>query len=320
MSKLNRRDFIKTAAAGSAALALPHMLTSCDTAASAGNKIKIGCFALVKPFTPMQAQFEAIKEMGIKYADVTDNHEGGKLGVEYDFAASISLDSHPEKIRKMIGNTGIKLATFCAHANLLDPASPNIYGTSQIIKAIRLAKLLGIKDVITTEGHFKTDFARKLTPKERLLTIKEKLQSPIQWAEDLGVELLLEPHGIVTDNVQTMGDLLTELGHEKTVGICLDTGNSWVGGAEPVDYVTTFGKRIKHIHWKDMGKEWLPKRGKVYGTGMATIPLGTGEVNIQAVVDALKQIGYHGTTTMEIAGADNIKQSIVKLKEWGLTT
>jgi sugar phosphate isomerase/epimerase len=40
----------------------------------------IGCFALVEPFAPMQRQFQAIREMGIRYADLTDNHNGGMLG------------------------------------------------------------------------------------------------------------------------------------------------------------------------------------------------------------------------------------------------
>jgi inosose dehydratase len=57
--------------------------------------MKIGCFALVEPFTPMERQFEAIAEMGIEYADVTGSHDGAALGVEFGFAASVSLDSKP---------------------------------------------------------------------------------------------------------------------------------------------------------------------------------------------------------------------------------
>ena len=64
--------------------------------------MKIGCFALVEPFSPMARQFAAIREMGIEYADLTDNHNGGMLGVEYGFTASVSLDSHPEVIRRMV--------------------------------------------------------------------------------------------------------------------------------------------------------------------------------------------------------------------------
>ena len=44
----------------------------------------------------------------------------------------------------------------------------------------------------------------------------------------------------MTDSVDRMAALLDALGHEETVGICLDTGNSWLGGAEPIDYVKRF--------------------------------------------------------------------------------
>jgi inosose dehydratase len=211
---------------------------------------------------------------------------------------------------------GITLTAFCAHANLLDPASPDTYGTMQIIKAIRLAHLLGVNHVITTEGDPKTEFGHRLTPAERLFAIREKLHTPIQWAEELGIELLLETHGIVTDSVDGMGRLLEALGHEKTVGVCLDTGNSWLGGSEPLDYVKTFGKRIKHVHWKDMPAEWQPKRGTMYGCGMAVTALGDGVINVQGIVKALQKIGFDGATTLEIAGPDNVKRSVARLKEW----
>ena len=278
--------------------------------------MKIGCFALVEPFTVMERQFKAIAEMGIKYADITDNHQGGMLGVEYGFSSSISLDSHPARIREMVKIAGIELTAFCAHANLLDPVSPDRYGTTEIIKAIRLAKLLGIKDVITTEGDPSTEFGHKLSSKERIFTIKEKLYEPVLWAEELGLDLLLEPHGMVTDSVDSMGELLDALGHEKTVGICLDTGNSWLGGADPLDYIKTFGKRIKHVHWKDMSSDMEEKRGKMFGCGMAVIPLGDGVVGIKEIAQALKKSGFDGATTLVIAGPDNVKKSVQRLREW----
>ncbi len=278
--------------------------------------MKIGCFALVEPFQVMARQFQAIKEMGITCADITDNHQGGMLGVEYGFAASVSLDSHPQKIRQMAAAAGIELTAFCAHANLLDPPSPDIYGTNEIIKAIRLAALLGIKDVITTEGDPKTEFGEQLTEKERIFAVVEKLYAPVRWAEEMGVKLLLEPHGRVTDSIKGMGEILEGLGHGQTVGICLDTGNSWLGGAEPLDYIKTFGKRIGHVHWKDMAKEMEAKRGTMFGCGMAVIPVGDGVVGIQEVVRALKHSGFDGATTLEIFGVDNVKLSAKRIQEW----
>jgi len=57
--------------------------------------MKIGCFALVEPFAPLERQFELIRGLDIDYVDLTDNHDGASLGVEFGFSASVSLDSHP---------------------------------------------------------------------------------------------------------------------------------------------------------------------------------------------------------------------------------
>jgi inosose dehydratase len=278
--------------------------------------MKIGCFALVEPFRSMSAQFAAIKALGISCADLTDNHQGGMLGVEYGFSASISLDSHPAKIRAMAAASGIELTAFCAHANLLDPPSPDVYGTNEIIKAIRLAALLGISDVITTEGDPKTEYGEVLDRREQIFAMVEKLRAPVQWAAEVGVKLLLEPHGRVTDTIDGMSEVLEKLGHPETVGICLDTGNSWLGGTEPLEFVRTFGSRIGHVHWKDLPAEMESQRGTVYGCGMGMIALGDGVVGIPAVVQALKQAGFDGATTLEIFGADAVKTSAQRLQTW----
>ncbi len=279
--------------------------------------MKIGCFACVEPFAPMARQLAAIKEMGFAFADVTDNHDGAALGEEFGFAPTVSLDAHPEKLRALAKGAGIKLSAFCCHANLLDPTSPDTYGTAQIIKAIRLAKLLGIREVITCDGEPHTAFGRSLKPAERLLVVREKLQAPIEWAEELGVKLLLETHGPVTDNLALMGDLLDRLGHEKTVGLCLDTGNCWLGGGDPLAYVKAFGPRIGHVHWKDMPEAMEKQRGKVFGCGMALIALGDGVIDVKGVVGALKKAKIDVATTLEIAGPDAVKESARRLKAWG---
>lgn len=276
----------------------------------------IGCFALMEPFAPMRRQFECIRELGIDYADLTDNHNGACLGAEYQFTASFSLDSHPGDILDMVNEFGLTLTSVCAHANLLDPASPSRYGTAQIIRAIQLAKALGVSQVITTEGDPKTAFGHDLTLEQKIFSVSEKLYEPIRWAEQLGVELLLEPHGELTDTVEGMTRLLDAVGHEKTVGVNLDTGNSWLGGGDPHAFVSTFGSRIRHVHWKDMPAEMESQRGTVFGCGMATIPLGDGVVEIEALVKELLAAGFDGPTTLEVAGPDNVKQSFERLQAW----
>lgn len=276
----------------------------------------IGCFALVEPFSPLERQFQLIHEMGFQYADLTDNHDGGSLGVEYGFAATASLDDLPGAVRRMVRTNGLTLTSVCAHANLLDPTSPAVYGTAQVIKAIRLAHHLGVKQVITAEGEPKTAWGHALTPEQRLFLIEERLQTPIAWAEELGIELLLEPHGVVTDDLEQLTRLLDRLGHEKAVGVNLDTGNSWLGGGDPVAFVKAFGKRIRHVHWKDMPAEMAAQRGKLFGCGMGAIPVGDGVVGIRKVVDALMTAGFDGPTTLEIAGREAVMASAERLQAW----
>jgi inosose dehydratase len=276
----------------------------------------IGCFALVEPFTPVRRQFQLIREMGIDYVDLTDSHDGASLGSEAGFVASLSLDSHPAKIRRLVEEFGLTMTSVCAHANLLDPTSPDRYGTAEIVKAIRLADLLGVKQVITTELEPKTDFGRNLSYQEKLFSIREKLYEPVLWAEELGIDLLLEPHGELTDTVDGMSAILEALGHANTVGVNLDTGNSWLGGGDPHEFVKVFGLRIKHVHWKDMAAEWESQRGTRFGCGMATIPLGDGVVGIQQLVAELQAIGFNGPTTLEVAGVENVKKSVERLRQW----
>jgi inosose dehydratase len=278
--------------------------------------MKIGCLALITPFSSMERQFQCIRDLGIDYADVTDNHDGATLGTEYHFSASVSLDSHPEDLLAIAAKYHIGLTSVCAHANLLDPTSPSRYGTAQIIKAIKLASYLGVKQVITTEGDPKTEFGHTLSREQMLFSIREKLHEPVRWAKHFGIKILLEPHGILTDSVEGMSSILDALGEPETVGINLDTGNCWLGGGDPLEFVKVFGSRIKHVHWKDMGAEWVPNRGTLYGCGMATIPLGDGVIDIPPIVDQLKKAGFDGPTTLEIAGEQAVKTSVLRLREW----
>lgn len=278
--------------------------------------IKIGCFALINPFSPLSEQFRAIRELGFDYADLTDSHDGAILGNEFGFTAAASLDAHPSRVREMVQTHNLELTAVCAHANLLDPSSPDTYGTGQIIKAIRLARDLGVKQVITTEGDPKTGFGESLTPEERVFSVVEKLYWPVKWAEELEIELLFEPHGIVSDDIEATAAVLERIGHEETFGLNLDTGNLWLGGGDNFEYINRFASRIKHVHWKDLGVAWEDKRGQQYGCGMGDIALGDGVIGIPEIAAELKCIGFSGPTTLEVFGEDSLKTSAKRLHDW----
>jgi len=278
--------------------------------------MKVGCFALVDPFSTLEHQLKRIAGLGFRYADVTDNHPGGLLGREFGFSATASLDDNPADLYGLFRSNGLEPTSVCAHANLLDASAPSRYGNAEVTKAVRLAHGMGLRDVVTTEGEPHTDWGKGLSHRERVFTAAEKLHEPVRLAAALGVRLLLEPHGPVTGTIDGMGELLEKLGHPETVGVNLDTGNAWLAGTDPVEMAKTFKSRIHHVHWKDMPAEWTPKRGTIFGCGMAAIPLNTGEVDIAGVYDVVKDSPAQHST-LEIAGDENVTRSYEFLKSLG---
>ena len=270
--------------------------------------ITIGCFALVDPFSTLDRQLARICELGFRHADVTDNADGGCLGVEFGFTAVASLDANPHDLRRAFDAHGLTITSYCAHANLLDPSAPWRYGTAQIVKAVRAAAAIGIEHVITTEGDPRTAFGRQLTRDQAIFTIREKLHEPLRVAEDHGVKILLEPHGPYTGSADTLEAILTAC-DSPALAINLDTGNLWIAGDEPVLFIRRLGSQIEHVHWKDLPEEMTAQRGSVFGTGMSTIALGTGAVGIDAIYRELVAAGFDGHTTLEVAGDEAVLES-----------
>lgn len=279
--------------------------------------MKVGCFALIDPFSTLDHQLERIAGMGFKYADVTDSHPGSSLGRDYGFAATASLDGNPKDLKRMFDKHGLTATTVCAHATLLDPVSPSRFGTHEISKAIMLAAGMGVPHVITTEGHPQTEWAHNLSFDQQVLVVAEKLYEPVRLAEDMGVKVLLEPHGPLTDTKEGLQALLEALGNPDSLKINLDTGNSWLGGSDPVELAKTFKDDIYHIHWKDLPEEMESQRGTMWGTGMGLIPLGSGAVDIAGVYDVLKDAPNVEYTTLEVAGDEAMLASYEYLKSLG---
>jgi hexulose-6-phosphate isomerase len=72
-----------------------------------------------------------------------------------------------------------------------------------------------------------------------------------------------------------------------------DIGNSSSLGFDPKEELEAYGLKILNVHVKDR---------KLGGT---TVPLGTGNANIDYVLQKLKEIGYSGGLTMQAARGEN---------------
>ncbi|WP_369052794.1 sugar phosphate isomerase/epimerase family protein [Kineococcus terrestris] len=278
--------------------------------------ITVGCFALVDPFSTLDHQLDRIRDWGFTTADVTDTSDGAVLGNHFGFSAVASLDANPHDLRRLFADRGLRITSFCAHADLLDASAPWRYGTGQVVKAVRAAAAIGVPHVVTTEGEPVTAFGRGLTHAEQVFTVVEKLHEPLRLAEDLGVKVLLEPHGPLTGSPDGLEEVIARAS-SPALGVNLDTGNSWLAGADPVEYVRRFGPLIEHVHWKDLDAGWEERRGQVFGCGMSTTTLGEGVVDVRGIWDALVRAGFDGATTLEVAGDDAVLGSAAFLEKLG---
>jgi inosose dehydratase len=280
--------------------------------------MKVGVFLLIEPFASVERQLQLAQEMGFDCADITDTNAGGSMLGTAGFSPTVSLDDNPFEVKRLFDKYGIKPTTVCAHAGLLEPSNPGVYGTSEIMKAVKFAAAIGIKDVVTTDTEPHSEWAQSLTYDQMIFTIAEKLYTPVKMAADYGVRILLEPHGPVTDSIKGLQDVMNLLKNPPSLGINLDTGNSWLGGADPVDMAKVFRNKIHHIHWKDLGAEWKAKRGKQFGCGFSTIALGDGVIDLRGVCTALKGANIE-SSTLEIVGTEEIlKKSVKFLKSLGV--
>ena len=100
-------------------------------------------------------------------------------------------------------------------------------------------------------------------------------------------------------------DLLAELTDPVLIGICLDTGHHAYSQGDPVEAIAKHGQRIRYFHLKDL-KESVARRVRDEGMDFYTAvnqgifpPIGTGNVDMRAVIEAIKALGYEGWIVVE---------------------
>jgi hexulose-6-phosphate isomerase len=79
-----------------------------------------------------------------------------------------------------------------------------------------------------------------------------------------------------------------------------DVGNVVLYGY-PQDWIRTLGKRIAKLHIKDFSFRRDPATKKLVADW---VPLGEGDIDWRSVYEALRDVGYQGTATLELSGGD----------------
>jgi inosose dehydratase len=117
-----------------------------------------------------------------------------------------------------------------------------------------------------------------------------------------GIRAVLHPH--VGTMIENTGEVQRVL-DGSSIALCLDTGHLLIGGTDPAELTRQAPDRIAHVHFKDVdsAKAQQVRDGRyTYTEGVKRgmyRPLGTGDVDVAAIVSHLTKRGYDGWYTLE---------------------
>jgi inosose dehydratase len=123
-----------------------------------------------------------------------------------------------------------------------------------------------------------------------------------ELAASRGVRAVLHPHvGTMVEN----GEEVQQVLDGSWISLCLDTGHLLIGGTDPAELTRQAPQRIAHVHFKDVDAavaRQVQSGRLTYTEGVRQgmyRPLGTGDVDVTAIVEHLRAHGYDGWYTLE---------------------
>jgi sugar phosphate isomerase/epimerase len=247
---------------------------------------------------------EAAARLGYRYIEpcVLD---GRDLLAEAGYYHFRSLDDDPREIGKVVQRHGLRISGLSAHSPLMKPE----VAVGYLRKAIRWASDLGVNVVNTDEG-VKPEW---MTDEQAFAIMEYTLHQVLITAENYGVYVALEPHGVYTTTLAGMRRILA-LSDSPYLRVNYDTGNSFLAGAEdPYEMLEALAPKVVHVHAKDIGGALLDQRGKVTGTPVG-VACGDGVVDWHRVVRILRDAGYRGVLSVECGTEEQAERSLAYLR------
>ncbi len=144
-------------------------------------------------------------------------------------------------------------------------------------------------------------------PKEEVLkqTIRN-YQECLKWAEDYKIIINVEPHGPYTGDIDFMQKLLSHFESEY-LRFNMDTGNTFIQGNDPLEFLKAMRKYVTHAHIKDVSAGLAAAlRGEETGIACSEVAMGEGvnADNIKKCIQFLKETNWDGDISIECSGAD----------------
>ncbi len=246
------------------------------------------------------------------YPEVLDEvAAAGFEGTELGPAGYLPAD--PQVLRDELARRGLALIAAFVPVNFRDRAA---HGASlaAVEQTARLLSELGAGHILLSDegderrraiaGRTAETAVNGMTAEEWRAFV-DGLHTAADRCRDLGLAVSFHPHGgTYVEHPAEVERLLASTDPDR-VRLCLDTGHTAFGGGDPLETVRRWGSRIGLVHLKDIDMGRL-RAGVAQGKGYTPlaqegvfVELGTGSLDLPAIVGALRDAGYDGWLVVE---------------------
>ena len=185
-------------------------------------------------------------------------HWGRELLSEAGYFHSVSMLDDPLRVKRACEASGVKLSGLSAHTPLCKPEISVEY----LKQAIRFGAECGAPVINTDEG----PKPAWTTEAEDFTLMRYTLRQAAEVAEARGILIGLECHQQYSRTPEGL-DRIYKLVKSPAMGINFDTGNAFLCGQDPYQWLERAVERLVHLHAKDISvQQGQAERGKVTGT------------------------------------------------------
>ena len=274
---IDRRQFLREGGALAALVSSPRTWGALGASRSAAAAIRFGCAAITWGGNDPQA--------------IDDIADLGFGGIQLRDSAVRRWGERPDDLKALLAARKLTLVALSSGSVTLDPAKLDANLALHVSNARFLRQVGGLHLQVTDERP-----AGREPSADDYRRMGWALSELGRRTADIGVTLALHPHmGALSQSPADIRRVM-DASDSRLVRMELDVAHYVQGGGDPAEAVRSYAGRLLFLHIKDVESP-VPGRGR---ESYRFVELGRGRVNLPAVFQALKSVGFDGWAVVEL--------------------
>ena len=161
-------------------------------------------------------------------------------------------------------------------------------------RSIRLAAVAGARHYVIGGGAVRSTGRRA----QDYETAGAFLDTVAERAQAAGLIPSYHPH---LGSIAQAPEQIDSLFAATSIGLCADVAHIAAGGGDPVAVIRKYADRLAYVHLKDLNHQTN-----------AFLPLGAGDLDLNAIISEVVDAGYHDWITVELDGYEGDEDEAAK--------